>query len=157
MPPRFKKAAAKITSVNLLRRKIQQWLSPLDPSLNHNAACEARHDGTAGWFLEGAIYMNGRRRALSYGPTGIVRFSNANARDMNTVTPLHKAIEREIFDIAQLLINHGANVNAFVYRSGHQPRMAKSRSERDNFFGSATWGCGGRGGYPRQEQVDSSP
>ncbi|KAN0126986.1 Ankyrin repeat-containing domain protein [Russula decolorans] len=41
---------------NKLRRKIQKWLSPPDPSLNHNTACEAHHNGTAAWFLEGATY-----------------------------------------------------------------------------------------------------
>jgi hypothetical protein len=39
-----------------LREKIRQWLSPPDPSINHNTACEAHHNGTAAWFLEGAIY-----------------------------------------------------------------------------------------------------
>jgi hypothetical protein len=52
----LKKAETKITSGNQLRRKIQKWLSPPDPSLNHNTACETHHDGTAAWFLEGAIY-----------------------------------------------------------------------------------------------------
>jgi hypothetical protein len=38
-----------------LREKIQKWLSPPDPSINHNTACEAHHDGTAACFLEGPI------------------------------------------------------------------------------------------------------
>ncbi|KAF8486223.1 hypothetical protein DFH94DRAFT_175659 [Russula ochroleuca] len=41
-----------------LREKIQKWLSPPDPSINHNTACEAHHNGTATWFLEGPIYNN---------------------------------------------------------------------------------------------------
>jgi hypothetical protein len=39
-----------------LREKIQRWLSSPDPSVNHNTACEAHHNGTATWFLEGPIY-----------------------------------------------------------------------------------------------------
>ena len=39
-----------------LQEKIQKWLSPPDPSINHNTACEAHHNGTAAWFLEGTIY-----------------------------------------------------------------------------------------------------
>jgi hypothetical protein len=39
-----------------LRANIRKWLSPPDPSINHNTACEAHHTGTATWFLEGPIY-----------------------------------------------------------------------------------------------------
>src|SRR5258708_30400723 len=46
----------KTTSDNLLRTEIWRWLSPPDPSINHNTACEAQHSGTASWFFEGAIY-----------------------------------------------------------------------------------------------------
>jgi hypothetical protein len=33
-----------------------RWLSPPDPSTNHNIACKAHHDGTAQWFFQGNIY-----------------------------------------------------------------------------------------------------
>jgi hypothetical protein len=46
----------KPTSGDQLQEKIQKWLSPPDPSINHNVACEAHHTGTATWFLEGAVY-----------------------------------------------------------------------------------------------------
>ena len=46
----------KTTSDDQLHEKIQKWLSPPDPSINHNIACEAHHDRTAAWFLEGLIY-----------------------------------------------------------------------------------------------------
>ena len=32
------------------------WFSPPDPSINQNTACEAHHNGTTTWFLEGPIY-----------------------------------------------------------------------------------------------------
>ena len=51
-----KGAEPKPISGDQLREKIQKWLSPPDPSINHNTACEAHHDGTAAWFLEGPVY-----------------------------------------------------------------------------------------------------
>ena len=52
----FQKADIKTTSGGHLREDIQNWLSPPDPSINHNTACEAHHNGTSTWFLEGSIY-----------------------------------------------------------------------------------------------------
>ena len=46
----------KTTSDDQLHERIQKWLSPPDPSINHNTACETHHNGTAAWFLEGRIY-----------------------------------------------------------------------------------------------------
>ena len=34
-----------------LRFDVQQWLSPPDPSTNHNFVRKARHKGTAAWFF----------------------------------------------------------------------------------------------------------
>ena len=52
----LKQVKSKTTSGDQLREKIQKWLSPPDPSINQYAAYEARHNGTATWFLEGSIY-----------------------------------------------------------------------------------------------------
>ena len=41
---------------NQLRDKLLQWLSPPDPSINHNIASKAHHDGTAEWFFRGSIF-----------------------------------------------------------------------------------------------------
>ncbi|KAH9968064.1 hypothetical protein BC827DRAFT_1170013 [Russula dissimulans] len=38
-----------------LRQALHKWLSPPDPSTNHNIARKAHHEGTAAWFLEGNI------------------------------------------------------------------------------------------------------
>ena len=35
-----------------LRREVQHWLSPPDPSTNQNFVQKARHTGTAEWFFE---------------------------------------------------------------------------------------------------------
>ena len=41
---------------NQLREKLQQWLSPPDPSINHNIARKVHHEGTATWFFQGSIF-----------------------------------------------------------------------------------------------------
>ena len=41
---------------NLLRDNILRWLSPSDPSINHNIASKAHHKGTAQWFFQGRIF-----------------------------------------------------------------------------------------------------
>ena len=46
-----------------MRDKLRSWLSPPDPSVNHNTACKTQHGGTATWFIQGSIFrdwkMNG--------------------------------------------------------------------------------------------------
>jgi hypothetical protein len=39
-----------------LRQDIRRWLSPPDPSTNHNIARSAHHEGTATWFFQGDIF-----------------------------------------------------------------------------------------------------
>jgi hypothetical protein len=41
---------------NVLRQDLRRWLSPPDPSTNHNIACNAHYKGTATWFFEGMTY-----------------------------------------------------------------------------------------------------
>ncbi|KAH9968557.1 hypothetical protein BJV74DRAFT_271199 [Russula compacta] len=41
---------------NQLRDRLLQWLSPPDPSINHNIACKAHHNDTAQWFFQGNIF-----------------------------------------------------------------------------------------------------
>ena len=41
---------------NQLRDNLLRWLSPPDPSTNHNIACKAHHNGTAEWFFRGNIF-----------------------------------------------------------------------------------------------------
>ena len=40
-------------NLDQLFKEIRQWLKPIDPYLNHNAACGKRQEGTGNWFLEG--------------------------------------------------------------------------------------------------------
>ena len=62
---------------NHLRQNLRRWLSPPDPSTNHNIACRAHHKGTATWFVQGSIYnkwkstpallwVHGKRAPLSH-------------------------------------------------------------------------------------------
>ncbi|KAI0301669.1 hypothetical protein B0F90DRAFT_1950194, partial [Multifurca ochricompacta] len=43
---------------NQLRQDLRRWLSPPDPSINHNIACGAHHSGTASWFFQGSIFSD---------------------------------------------------------------------------------------------------
>jgi hypothetical protein len=47
-----------IVSGNQLRESIHKWLSPPDPSMNHNIACGTRHKKTANWFFQGSIFQD---------------------------------------------------------------------------------------------------
>jgi hypothetical protein len=42
---------------NQLRENIHKWLSPPDPSTNHNIACDTHHKKTATWFFQGSIFQ----------------------------------------------------------------------------------------------------
>ncbi|KAF8494849.1 hypothetical protein F5888DRAFT_1947553 [Russula emetica] len=42
---------------NQLRDSVQKWLSPPDPSTNHNIACGTRHKKMASWFFQGGIFQ----------------------------------------------------------------------------------------------------
>ncbi|KAI0000831.1 hypothetical protein BJV74DRAFT_116375 [Russula compacta] len=41
---------------NQLRENVRKWLSPPDPSTNHNIACGAHLKRAATWFLQGGIF-----------------------------------------------------------------------------------------------------
>jgi hypothetical protein len=41
---------------NQLQDSIHKWLSPPDPSTNHNIACDIHHKKTATWFFQGSIF-----------------------------------------------------------------------------------------------------
>ncbi|KAN0130211.1 hypothetical protein V8E53_011968 [Lactarius tabidus] len=41
---------------NQLRESLRGWVSPPDPSTNHNIACGIHHGGTAEWFFQGSIF-----------------------------------------------------------------------------------------------------
>ena len=49
-------AGSIIITGSQLRQDLRRWLSPPDPSTNHNIACNAHHTGTATWFFEGETY-----------------------------------------------------------------------------------------------------
>ena len=43
---------------NQLRESIHKWLSPPDPSTNHNIACRTHHKKSATWFFQGSIFQD---------------------------------------------------------------------------------------------------
>jgi|ERR1700761_7114248 len=42
---------------NQLKQLLRAWLSPADPSTNHNIARKAQYKGTAVWFFQGNIFV----------------------------------------------------------------------------------------------------
>src|SRR6266403_360395 len=58
-----------------LQMEVRHWLSPPDPSTNHNFVSRARHSGTASWFFESKaltewksrgslLWIHGKRTSL---------------------------------------------------------------------------------------------
>ena len=47
-----------IFSGSQLRENIHRWLSPPDPSTNHNIACATHHKKSASWFFQGSIFQD---------------------------------------------------------------------------------------------------
>ncbi|KAH9053164.1 hypothetical protein EDB87DRAFT_287073 [Lactarius vividus] len=45
---------------NQIKQLLRAWLSPADPSTNHNIARKAQHKGTAVWFFQGSIFIEWR-------------------------------------------------------------------------------------------------
>jgi hypothetical protein len=48
--------ALHIISENQLQENIHEWLSPPDPSTNHDIACNTHHKKSATWFFQGNIF-----------------------------------------------------------------------------------------------------
>ena len=46
-----------ILSGNQSRETIRKWLSPPDPSTNHNIACGTHNKKPASWFFQGSIFQ----------------------------------------------------------------------------------------------------
>ncbi|KAI9438115.1 hypothetical protein H4582DRAFT_234842 [Lactarius indigo] len=42
---------------NQIKQLLRAWLSPADPSTNHNVARKAQHKGTSVWFFQGNIFI----------------------------------------------------------------------------------------------------
>ncbi|KAI9453270.1 hypothetical protein BJY52DRAFT_1083587, partial [Lactarius psammicola] len=43
-------------SRNQLRESLRRWVTPPDPSTNHNIACDIHHGGTAEWFIRCGVF-----------------------------------------------------------------------------------------------------
>ena len=42
---------------NQLKQLLRMWLSPVDPSINHNIARKAQYKGTAVWLFQGSLFI----------------------------------------------------------------------------------------------------
>jgi len=47
-----------------LWESLHRWLSPPDPSTNHNIACRTHHKRTATWFFQGSIFEEWKKTGL---------------------------------------------------------------------------------------------
>ena len=54
--PTFHSECSDLFAGNLLRDNLLRWLSPSDPSTNHNIASKTHQDGTGQWFFQGRIF-----------------------------------------------------------------------------------------------------
>jgi Cdc6-like AAA superfamily ATPase len=59
-------AIVKASAEHAQSDKMFQWLSPSDPSVNHNKALSQRHDGTGRWFIEGERLQSFREGQTSF-------------------------------------------------------------------------------------------
>jgi hypothetical protein len=49
--------ALRILSGKQSRESVHKWLSPPDPSTNHNIACDTDHKKLASWFFQGSLFQ----------------------------------------------------------------------------------------------------
>jgi hypothetical protein len=47
---------------NQLREKLQRWLNPPDPAINHQIAYKVHYEGTAGWFIHGTVFEDWKKK-----------------------------------------------------------------------------------------------
>ena len=40
-----------------VKESLRNWVTPPDPSTNHNVACGTQHGGTAQWFFRGGYFL----------------------------------------------------------------------------------------------------
>ena len=45
-----------------MQAEFRTWLSPPNPSINHNVACDIRHEGTAMWFIQGNKFNEWKKK-----------------------------------------------------------------------------------------------
>ena len=57
--------ASSILAGSQMRENLRKWLSPPDPSTNHNIACGAHLKGTAKWFLQGSAFQKWKKSSSS--------------------------------------------------------------------------------------------
>jgi hypothetical protein len=67
-------------SENQLRKDIDKWLSPPDPSTNHKIACDTYNKKTATWFFQGSIFREWKSTASLLWIHGKRAFSLASYR-----------------------------------------------------------------------------
>ncbi|KAI9436591.1 hypothetical protein H4582DRAFT_1854129, partial [Lactarius indigo] len=54
--PSFGHGTFNVFAGNESRKSLREWVTPPDPSTNHNIACDLHHGGTAQWFFQGSMF-----------------------------------------------------------------------------------------------------
>jgi len=55
IPIVFSCGISNVLAGNESRKSLREWVTPPDPSMNHNIAWELHHGGTAQWFFKGSM------------------------------------------------------------------------------------------------------
>jgi hypothetical protein len=66
-----------------LSERVQGWLSPPDPSTNHDKACNTQLDGSAKWFIEGTTFREWKEKKI-----GSLLWISGNRSFLPPVQPL---------------------------------------------------------------------
>ena len=67
-----------------MQRDVQHWLTPPDPSTNHDFVWKAHHTGTASWFFDSDSLTGWKRAGSCLWIHGKRKICNLSARDSST-------------------------------------------------------------------------
>lgn len=108
--------------------KINNWLSPPDPSINYNKALLQRHEGSGQWFLQSAAYSAWRKERNSFlwlhGIPGCGKtiLSSAIIDDLAKSAPVSRGLLYFFFDFTdtskQSLEGMVRSLSSQLYRKG---------------------------------------
>ena len=81
-PSRCYRAISRLTMLtgNQAKERVRTWLSPPDPSTNHNHARETQQRGTARWFLQGSTFCEWKKN-------GSILWIRGNRAPFSSVLP----------------------------------------------------------------------
>jgi len=111
-----------------LRDSLLRWLSPSDPSVNHNIASKAHHNGTSQWFFHGRMFkewkatgsflwVHGKRASLQVLPS----FRDISPNHLDALAGSGKSILWCALPRLILLIRLTSQTQLFDHTRYHDP------------------------------------